>query len=264
MPLLLLHGTDDKLTQPAGSRELALRAPSPDITLHIYDGAWHVLLDEPHGVGAQVERDLLAWLDAHTGGPPIVAPPIDVTRPLAGDRADRFASSFAGAGIVRTAGATHATTELTVRRAAFAPLGWAGSAWVRYTTTYGIDAGLLPVGLSSRAGRLGMGIATGIGMIGPDKHVTAPISMWLELPAGPVHVSAYAQLDYRLHGNPDRDGWLNEDRGWYGVAIRVPGDRAYWPPVLAGFGPYLNVGAVTLEHTTAFQASIGLSLFGSD
>ena len=67
LPILAMHGTKDKLTSPAGSRELVARAPSTDATLRLYEGFMHDLLHETDG--ARVAADIQAWLDAHTGGP---------------------------------------------------------------------------------------------------------------------------------------------------------------------------------------------------
>src|SRR5262249_28099185 len=82
MPLLALHGSADKLTAPAGSRMLVTTAPSADKTLHIYDGLFHDLLHEPKRDA--VAADVVAWLDAHTGGPALAPTPI-YAGPLAGD-----------------------------------------------------------------------------------------------------------------------------------------------------------------------------------
>ncbi len=60
-PVLLLHGTADKLTNPAGSRKLADRASSTDKTLKTYQGLVHDLLHEPEK--AQVIADIADWLD---------------------------------------------------------------------------------------------------------------------------------------------------------------------------------------------------------
>jgi alpha-beta hydrolase superfamily lysophospholipase len=64
LPVLLLHGTKDKLTNPDGSRELDRRAASQDKTLKIYDGYYHDLLHEPGG--GKVAQDIHDWLDART------------------------------------------------------------------------------------------------------------------------------------------------------------------------------------------------------
>ena len=65
VPLLLLHGTDDALTEPEGSRELYRRARSEDKTLKLYDGLYHEVLNEPER--EQVIADVVQWLDARTG-----------------------------------------------------------------------------------------------------------------------------------------------------------------------------------------------------
>ncbi len=62
VPLLDLHGSADKLTNPAGSRELVAKAASKDKTLKIYDGLYHDLLHEPEK--AQVMADVIAWIEA--------------------------------------------------------------------------------------------------------------------------------------------------------------------------------------------------------
>ncbi len=64
LPLLLIHGTADRLTNPAGSQALARRAAVADKTLRLYDGFYHETLNEPEG--ARVLADLGGWLDAHT------------------------------------------------------------------------------------------------------------------------------------------------------------------------------------------------------
>ncbi len=61
MPLLLLHGGDDKLTSPAGSRMIYEGATSDDKTLEIYDGLFHEILNEPER--DRVIADIVAWLD---------------------------------------------------------------------------------------------------------------------------------------------------------------------------------------------------------
>lgn len=64
LPLLVLHGTGDFVTDPQGSRLLAARAGSADKTLRLYPGLYHEVLSEPER--EQVLADLLAWLDART------------------------------------------------------------------------------------------------------------------------------------------------------------------------------------------------------
>ena len=61
-PVLILHGTADKLANPKGSRNLADRAVSADKTLRLYPGLVHDLVHEPER--AQVITDIVDWLDA--------------------------------------------------------------------------------------------------------------------------------------------------------------------------------------------------------
>lgn len=64
-PLLILHGSADKVTEPAGSKELAERARSKDKILKIYEGAAHDLLHEPEQ--AQVRQEIGAFIAARVG-----------------------------------------------------------------------------------------------------------------------------------------------------------------------------------------------------
>lgn len=66
LPLLILHGTSDELTDPDGSRELYRRAGSVDKTLRLYDGLYHEVLNEPEK--ERVLADILDWLEARVGG----------------------------------------------------------------------------------------------------------------------------------------------------------------------------------------------------
>lgn len=63
-PLLILHGSNDRIADIEGSRELYLRAGSVDKTLKIYEGFYHEVLNEPGK--ERVLADIVAWLDAHS------------------------------------------------------------------------------------------------------------------------------------------------------------------------------------------------------
>ncbi|KDE10953.1 lysophospholipase [Rhodococcus aetherivorans] len=60
LPVLLQHGAEDRLTAPAGSRLVAERVGSPDVTLKLYDGLYHEVFNEPEK--KQVLDDLVEWL----------------------------------------------------------------------------------------------------------------------------------------------------------------------------------------------------------
>jgi acylglycerol lipase len=63
LPLLIIHGTGDYVTDPNGSRQLYARAKSEDKTMQLYPGLYHEVFSEPER--EQAVTDLLAWLDAH-------------------------------------------------------------------------------------------------------------------------------------------------------------------------------------------------------
>ncbi len=60
LPVLILHGTADKATLPAGSETFARKAGSADKTLTLYDGHAHDLLADLGRDG--VLRDILQWI----------------------------------------------------------------------------------------------------------------------------------------------------------------------------------------------------------
>jgi len=66
LPVLILHGTADRVTMPAGSRQFHEAAGSADKTLKLYDDHAHDLLND---VGRErVMADIMAWLDARIAG----------------------------------------------------------------------------------------------------------------------------------------------------------------------------------------------------
>lgn len=61
LPLLILHGTADRLSEVDGSRMLLERAGSPDKTLKLYDGFYHEIFNDPER--ERVFGDMEGWLD---------------------------------------------------------------------------------------------------------------------------------------------------------------------------------------------------------
>lgn len=68
VPLFIMHGAEDKATNPDGSRDLYARARSADKTLKVYDGMFHDLLHEPER--DRIVHDVTAWISAHAGAQP--------------------------------------------------------------------------------------------------------------------------------------------------------------------------------------------------
>ena len=61
VPLLILHGTADRVAAVEASQELFQRAAATDMTLRLYPGLYHEVLNEPEK--AQVRADLIEWID---------------------------------------------------------------------------------------------------------------------------------------------------------------------------------------------------------
>ena len=64
LPLLLMHGSADRLTSANASREFA-RNGGKNITLHIWDGDFHEIHNELDQ--AEVFQMMIHWLDARLG-----------------------------------------------------------------------------------------------------------------------------------------------------------------------------------------------------
>jgi acylglycerol lipase len=63
LPVLAMHGKDDRLVPYAASQLVHDEVGSTDNTLELYDGLYHEIFNEPEK--EQVLDDLVAWLDAH-------------------------------------------------------------------------------------------------------------------------------------------------------------------------------------------------------
>lgn len=64
IPVLVLHGGADALTDPKGSEMVARLAGSDDVTLVIHDDLYHEIFNEPER--EQVLTEVVEWLEAHT------------------------------------------------------------------------------------------------------------------------------------------------------------------------------------------------------
>jgi alpha-beta hydrolase superfamily lysophospholipase len=61
LPIMIVHGSEDKLINPDASHLLYELVSSQDKTLNIYDGFYHEVFNEPEH--AQVLLDMESWLD---------------------------------------------------------------------------------------------------------------------------------------------------------------------------------------------------------
>ncbi|CAN6471214.1 unnamed protein product [Victoria cruziana] len=66
LPFLVLHGEEDRVTDPKASELLYESASSTDKTLKLYPGMWHTLISgEPPENIELVFADIVGWLDEH-------------------------------------------------------------------------------------------------------------------------------------------------------------------------------------------------------
>jgi alpha-beta hydrolase superfamily lysophospholipase len=63
LPTLLLHGGDDAVVDPGGSREMFAKLPVADKRLEIYPGLFHEIFNEPER--ERVLGDVVEWVRAH-------------------------------------------------------------------------------------------------------------------------------------------------------------------------------------------------------
>ncbi|XP_027347155.1 caffeoylshikimate esterase [Abrus precatorius] len=69
LPFVVLHGSDDVVTDPNVSRELYCEAKSEDKTIKVYDGMMHSLLFGETDENVEIVRkDILSWLNARCNG----------------------------------------------------------------------------------------------------------------------------------------------------------------------------------------------------
>ena len=67
LPILILHGEADTVTDPSVSRELYQKAKSSDKKIVLYKDAYHSLLEgEPDEMILRVLADIISWLDEHS------------------------------------------------------------------------------------------------------------------------------------------------------------------------------------------------------
>ena len=59
----MMHGEDDRLTSPEGSREFFAHVGSADKTLKIYPGLYHEIFNEPEKDAVLAE--MTDWLETH-------------------------------------------------------------------------------------------------------------------------------------------------------------------------------------------------------
>ncbi len=272
MPVLAMHGTADKLTAPSGSRALIATIPSGDRTLRIVDGANHDLLHEPGGRGEQIEDSIVAWLDAHTGGPAVRVNDLEAASgspqgwysgPLTGDPKGWLQAVDLGGGVGERQSAGSSIVGAFDFDAVLGrprPIGWFGDLSARITPDVGSLA-LRPIGLGVHDGSFALGVDAGVSLL--SLHAAGSIAARLEAPLGFAHLGVAAEWDREFSGT-DTNRTIGSDGLWLGGTLRFGGDRAYWPHAHAGVGPALLGGVDWGEQGRGWFLLVGLALFGAD
>lgn len=274
-PLLVVHGTADTLTAPAGSRELVARAGAADRTLRLHDGLYHDPLREPDGAGERVAAEIVGWIDARAGGP---AQPLDSTPAPGRLRGDRRGQALAveldlrgelpGDGGPGDVGVTAGLRLRAGRGRGALGAGYHGGLDLRGGRLDGghleADAHLLGLALRGRGGAL-VAVSGGIGVGGVRGlgATRAPLELAVELPLGPTRALARAGLAWRLGGVRYADDVRAvADEASAAVGVRLGRDRRYWTEVVAGGGPFLVLTYRDLGGAELYGVAVGLGLWG--
>lgn len=263
-PLLVVHGRADHITAPSGSRDLVAHAGATDRTLRIYDDLPHDVLRDG---GDRVATDIVAWLDAHTGGAAVHAGP-PPTGPLLGDRPPR---TMAVELDVRGEhdGDSGATAGLRLRFGTGTSFGYTGGVDLRagYLGGARFEADAHLLGLAARSGATTLSLTAGVGVGGlrGTGATHLPVELALEAPLGPTRLLARGGLGWRLggaHYADDAFGLTDEATALLG--LRIGRDRGYWSTVRAGAGPFVAVTYRNLGGSELWGIALGGELWGGN
>lgn len=291
MPLLLLHGSADRLTSPRGSRDLYDRAPARDKTLVIYRGFFHDLLHEPGG--ARVAARIEGWLEGHSGGaastampatamPATAAPATAAPVPEVPAPHHPAVSLTTGLVLARTGAPERfghhqnlAAFELGSRVALGGPLGLCLGAGGSVGATAGgvaYRADVYPLGLAARLGHGAdlISLCLGAGRDGAADAIPGawrlPLEARAELSLGPVRALAWARAVWIAGSSARQDGagvsWTDEIEA--GAGVRLSRDERYWAETRAGAGLYLGAQLRRMLGSTWIGAVVGASFWGGE
>jgi alpha-beta hydrolase superfamily lysophospholipase len=252
VPIVILHGTADRLTAPAASRDFLELAAISDRTLLLYEGAWHDLAHEP--AAPRITADVIAWMDARRAGPGAWAPL--PARELRGDRVGLMQRTHVrGARIVDGGGTSlDATVGFAAGRTVMVGLALEGRLGLTDPATSG---GLAALGLGTRLGThgwllLGAGYARREGLNRPLAHGELAI--------------APRRLPVALHLRGLGTRTSGDVRVETELTLRVPGNRIFWGRGRRGAGLALGVRTVDGpgDRIDGLAITLGLETTGFD
>jgi alpha-beta hydrolase superfamily lysophospholipase len=250
VPMLLLHGSADHVTDPRGSADLAERAPSVDRTFHRYEGFAHDLLHEPGR--AQVMTDAIAWLDAHASG---------AVTPTPREASETARLPFLGASLTLDGRWRHGTPDLVdVALSARAFLSWYCVGADVGGGPHSFDGQLYATGLGLRLDDDGdlFSLCAGAGgtLLGEGASVLfdLPAEARLEYQLGPIRAVLAARGSWipALHGTS----------GAVSIGLRLGDNRHYWPELSASSGPIVGVTAEKDTRGGWVGVFLGLHVWG--
>ncbi|EMD32944.1 hypothetical protein CERSUDRAFT_160986 [Gelatoporia subvermispora B] len=70
LPVLIVHGTADRVTSPKASQEFYNKLTVEDKKISLYEGGYHELVQEPDGVKEKFIEEMISWVEAHIGTQP--------------------------------------------------------------------------------------------------------------------------------------------------------------------------------------------------
>jgi acylglycerol lipase len=255
MPILILHGTADRLTAPAASRDFLRRVATQDRTLLLYDGAWHDLVHEP--AAPQITTDVQAWMDAHLTGP-ATAPALPTGRML-GDRVGLVERHHLRGGYVidpEAGGDLDASLSFGVGRALMLLAALEGRVALAGPSNH---AAYGTLGLGTRLGGAGwIALGGGGGWLGGDLVPAAQTQLVLAPQALPLALHARVTGFWADGG----DLALGLSRVESELTLRWPGDRTFWGRGRHGTG--LTLGARTFDGTDGLTILLGFEAGGHD
>ena len=264
-PLLVLHGTADKLTSPVASHDFVERVAATDKRQILLPGAWHDITHDPES--DVVAADIAAWLDAHTGAAGGAGAAI-ATGPAVALPAVRLPSATAveAGGIAGVSSGAPSSGELHASLSLGRDIGYHAALELRVRD--GLGVAVLPVGVAARIGRAGeIALSAGASAGWPAgwSVVEVPAELSLELPVGPAHLIARATAGWIVHGaRPPTQAFGIADELDAMVGVRLGRDRAYWSQVSAGSGPFVGATWSRIADVDVWGVAFGIQLWGAD
>lgn len=270
VPLLVLHGTADKLTSVYGSHELWAGATgTKDRTLRVYQGLWHDLL---HERGADVGGDVIAWIDERIAGPvygvrhkgapvgPAPAKPaatfmVGVSHevPLDGEVAD-----LAGARLDGQLGLGHLVLAGDLLLGGADGFAWSADAKVGF----GLARGRGVFALTGDVGGDGFGGEThfrgGFGLRGEvqlTRFVRLVSRMQLHARFGEPARAPSERGDVLIYALPEQRGELG---------VRLGCHSRYWGTAFAGYGLYIGLTGRIHSGNEYLGVTVGWHLAGGE